>query len=154
MEILDLVLKSTIKIQLINLHHFIMLLKDRIEKQFNFFLMLEQKPIYGIRMYVFFFLLFVLIKYFWFFKNESPYDLVSRWPVNRHLIHLFSQNQFSNDSLPKWLKFSNTNRRLGTKCLPYLIIIIVACIFQFNFSLIYKGVLIIALILLTRGYIM
>jgi hypothetical protein len=89
-----------------------------------------------------------------FFKNETPYELISRWPVNRHLIHLFSSYRYSNNDLPKCLQFNKSKRCLGTKLLPYFIIIIVACILQFNFSLIYKGVLIIALIFLTKGYMM
>jgi ankyrin repeat protein len=86
--------------------------------------------------------------------NETPYDLVAKWPKNRHLFHLLSLHRFSNDNLPKWLRFNSSNRRLGTKFLPYFIIIIVACIFQIHFSLIYKGVLIIALFFLTKGYTM
>ncbi len=88
------------------------------------------------------------------FKNESSYDLVERWPKNRHLFYLLSSHRFSNDNLPKWLQFNSSNRRLGTKFLPYFIIIIVACIFQIPFALIYKCVLIIALCFLTKGYTM
>ena len=88
------------------------------------------------------------------FQNETAYDLISRWPINRHLIYLLSSNQQTNPNVPKWLRFNSSNRRLGTKLLPYLIIIIVACIFQFNFSWIYKFILILALILITRGYMM
>ncbi|CAF0817270.1 unnamed protein product [Rotaria sp. Silwood1] len=86
--------------------------------------------------------------------NEDAYELVIKQPKNHYLISLLSSYRFPKHDLPKWLQFNSLYRRLGTKFLPYFIIIIVACIFQFNFSLIYKGILILALILLTKGYIM
>jgi hypothetical protein len=79
---------------------------------------------------------------------------MARWSGNRRSIYLLSSHQYSNDNLPKWLQLTNSTRRLGTKCLPYLILIIVGCIFQFNFSFIYKIILLIGLCFLTRGYMM
>lgn len=73
---------------------------------------------------------------------------------HRHLLYLLSAHKYSNKYLPRWLQFSTSYRRIGTKLLPYMIIILVACIFQFDFSIIYKIILIIALFLITRGYIM
>lgn len=92
--------------------------------------------------------------YEFFFQNETPYDLAAKHPAFRHLLPILSPDQFSKPNLSKWLQFNKSNRRLGTKLLPYLIILLVGCIFQLNISWIYKGVLIIFLILLTKGYIM
>ncbi|CAF0738301.1 unnamed protein product [Rotaria sordida] len=88
------------------------------------------------------------------YDNEDAYELVARQPTNHNLASLLSSYRFSNHNLPKWLQFNSLYRRLGTKFLPYFFIIIIACIFQFNFSLIYKVILILALILLTKGYMM
>jgi hypothetical protein len=82
------------------------------------------------------------------------HDLISRWPVNRHLMYLLPSNRYSNPNVPKWLQVNSSNRRLGTKLLPYIIIITVAFILQFHFSIIYKVILLLALFFITKGYMM
>ncbi|CAF4681566.1 unnamed protein product, partial [Rotaria sp. Silwood2] len=84
--------------------------------------------------------------------NEDAYELVARQSMNKYLVSLLSSYRFPKHNLPKWLQFNSLYRRFGTKFLPYFIIIMIAYIFQFNFSLIYKVILILTLILLTKGY--
>lgn len=70
------------------------------------------------------------------------------------MANFLSPQRFTKHNLPTWLQFNSGYRRLGTKCLPYLILILVACILQLNLSIIFKILLLITLFLLTRGYIM
>ncbi|CAF1047249.1 unnamed protein product [Adineta ricciae] len=86
--------------------------------------------------------------------NETAYDVASRQPESRYLTYLLTENQPSNSNLPKYLQFSKSSRRLGTKLSPYLLIFFIAFIFQWNISLIYKGVLCLALFLAANGYMM
>ncbi|UJR28300.1 hypothetical protein I4U23_009546 [Adineta vaga] len=86
--------------------------------------------------------------------NETPYDLATRASESRYLIHLLSQNQLLNPRLPKSLQFHKSTRRLGTKLSPYFGLFFVACLFQWNISLIYKGVLLFVLFIVSKGYIM
>lgn len=86
--------------------------------------------------------------------NQTPSDLLGRWSSRHHMFPILSPNQYSNENLPKFLQFNKNIRRLGTKLLPYLILIFIACILQLNLSILFKAILIIILCLLTKGYTM
>jgi len=83
-----------------------------------------------------------------------PSALLGRWSANHHMFPIHGAQQHSNENLPKILQFNKNARRMGTKLLPYLILIFVACILQLNFSIIYKAILVIILCLLAKGYTM
>ncbi|CAF3490537.1 unnamed protein product [Adineta steineri] len=84
--------------------------------------------------------------------NETPLDVARRLSGNMSLMYLLSKNNGSNPGLPKWLQFDKSSRRLGTKLLPYILIIAVAFIIQLPISLIYRGILLVCLAGLTSGY--
>ncbi|CAF3408369.1 unnamed protein product [Rotaria sp. Silwood1] len=85
--------------------------------------------------------------------NEDAFDLAAKSPQARYLLLLLSPLTASNSYLPRWLQMDRSIRCLGTKLLPYLILILVACILDISVWFLYKGLLIIALVLLTRLYI-
>ncbi|CAF2411056.1 unnamed protein product [Rotaria sp. Silwood2] len=85
--------------------------------------------------------------------NEDAFDLAAKSTQARYLVFLLSQLTSSNTYLPRWLQVDRSIRRLGTKALPYIILIIVAYILDLSLWFIYKGFLMLALFLLTRGYI-
>jgi hypothetical protein len=87
------------------------------------------------------------------FQDETAYDLAGKQPGSRYLLHFFSKNQSTISRLPKSLQFSKSARRFGTKLFPYLILFLLACIFQWQISLSYKSASLLALFMVANVYI-
>ncbi|CAF1041855.1 unnamed protein product [Rotaria sordida] len=87
-------------------------------------------------------------------NNEDVVDFAAKSTNNRYLLFLLNELTSSNTHLPRWLQINRSIRCFGTKFLPYIILILVACILELTLWFIYKIFLILVLILLTRGYIL
>lgn len=74
------------------------------------------------------------------FQNETVFDLVKKMPRGRSLLQALYKRIPLNTRVPKYLQMSKSTRRLGTKLFPYIAIFLVACLFQWQISLIYKGI--------------
>ncbi|CAF3361176.1 unnamed protein product [Rotaria socialis] len=86
--------------------------------------------------------------------NETAYELEEKQPKRFHIRSFLLSRRVSNPHLPKCLQLNSSYRRLGTKLLPYFILIIIAFIFQYTLPIIYKFILLFTLFLLAKGYSM
>lgn len=87
-------------------------------------------------------------------EDQDVYQYAAKLPGGRPLVLFLAKLTFSNKDLPRWLQAESSTRRLGTKLLPYIVLISMALIFQLTARWFSKGLLFAALGLIVYGFAM